>query len=51
MTQTQPRFLPKHSFENSWIPNYISGEHGLMLAIVAAIVGFWFWRKRVELPR
>lgn len=44
-------FFQNITVKNSWLSNYISGEHGLSLAIVAAAVGYWFWRKRGELPR
>lgn len=44
-------FFQNITAKNSDISNYISGEHGLMLAIVAAFIGFWFWRKRNELPQ
>jgi len=34
----------------SWLTNYISGQHGLMLALVSAAIGLWFWSKRANLP-
>ena len=43
-------FFQNLTTETSWLTHYISGEHGLMLAIVAAPVGYWFWRKRESLP-
>lgn len=43
-------FFQNITVKNSEISNYISDEHGLMLAIVAALTGLWFWRKRSELP-
>lgn len=36
--------------KTSWITHYISGEHGLMLGLVSLAFGYWFWRKRTELP-
>lgn len=36
--------------ETSWLTHYISGEHGLMLALVSIAIGFWFWSKRKQLP-
>lgn len=44
-------FFQNITVKNSEISNYISGEHGLMLAIMVALIGFWFWRKRDELPQ
>lgn len=38
------------TFETSWLTNYVSGEHGLMAAIVSAAAGYWFWRMRDQLP-
>jgi len=43
-------FFENLTTKTSWLTHYISGEHGLMLAITSAAVGFWFWRKRDELP-
>jgi membrane protease YdiL (CAAX protease family) len=37
--------------ETSRLTHYISGEHGLMLALVTAVVGYLFWRKRDSLPQ
>lgn len=37
--------------ETSSLTHYISGEHGLMLAFVAAGVAYLFWRKRDSLPQ
>jgi membrane protease YdiL (CAAX protease family) len=42
-------------FENltestSNLTNYISGEFGLMMSLVAAFAGYLFWRKRDALP-
>jgi len=37
--------------ETSNLTHYISGEHGLMLALIAAAVAYYFWRKRGELPQ
>lgn len=44
-------FFQNLTTETSWLTHYISGEHGLMLALVSAAVGFWFWfwRKRHKL--
>jgi len=36
--------------ETSSLTHYISGEHGLMLALVAAAAAYYFWRKRGSLP-
>jgi len=44
-------FFQNLNFKPSWLTKYISGEHGLMLAIVSATFGYWFWKKRGELPR
>lgn len=44
-------FFQNITVKNSDISNYISGEHGLMLAIVVVPVGLWFWLKRGELPQ
>jgi membrane protease YdiL (CAAX protease family) len=35
--------------ETSNLTHYISGEHGLMLALVTAVVGYLFWRQRTRL--
>jgi hypothetical protein len=42
-------------FENltettSNLTNYLSGEFGLMMSLVAAFAGYLFWRKRDALP-
>jgi len=37
--------------ETSRLTHYISGEHGLMLALITAVVGYLFWRKRDSLPQ
>ena len=47
-THTQG-FFQNLTVETSWLTHYISGEHGLMLALVSAFVGLWFWRWRDEL--
>jgi membrane protease YdiL (CAAX protease family) len=44
------------AFENltettSNLTNYISGEFGLMMSLVAAFTGYLFWRKRDSLPQ
>lgn len=36
--------------ETSWLTHYISGEHGLVLGLVSAAFGFWFWSKRNHPP-
>lgn len=46
-THTQG-FFENLTTETSWLTHYISGEHGLMLALVSAAVGFWFWRKSMS---
>lgn len=43
-------FFENLTIETSWLTNYVSGEHGLMLALVSAAVGYWFWRIRAEIP-
>jgi len=43
-------FFENLTTEKSWLTNYVSGEHGLMLAIVSAGIGYLFWLKRRELP-
>lgn len=43
-------FFQNVTTETSWLTNYVSGEHGLMLALVSAAFGYWFWRKRAYLP-
>lgn len=42
-------FFQNITIETSWMTNYVSGEHGLMLAIISAGMGYWFWRKRGSL--
>jgi hypothetical protein len=36
--------------ETSNLTNYISGEFGLMMSLVAVFAGYLFWRKRDALP-
>ena len=43
-------FFQNLTIETSWLTNYVSGEHGLMLAIVSAAAAYLFWRKRKGLP-
>ncbi|EPJ52912.1 MAG: hypothetical protein OFPI_12240 [Osedax symbiont Rs2] len=43
-------FFQNITVKNSEISNYVSGEYGLMLAVVTSLVAVWFWRKRNELP-
>ena len=43
-------FFQNLTTETSWLTHYISGEHGLMLALVSAAFGLWFWRKRELIP-
>ena len=43
-------FFQNLTIKTSWLTNYVSGEHGLMLAIVSAFAGYLFWRKRDSLP-
>lgn len=43
-------FFQNLTTETSWLTNYISGEHGLMLALVSAVIAYLFWRKRDSLP-
>jgi len=43
-------FFENLTIKTSWLTHYISGEHGLMLALVSAAVGFWFWSRRAQLP-
>jgi len=42
-------FFQNITIETSWMTHYVSGEHGLMLAIVSAALGYAFWRKRGSL--
>ena len=44
-------FFQNLTIETSNLTHYISGEHGLMLALVAAGFAYLFWRKRDELPQ
>ena len=44
-------FFQNLTTETSWLTNYVSGEHGLMLALVSAAIGYWFWTKRGELTK
>ncbi len=39
-------FFQPLTLETSNLTNYVSGEQGLMMALVAAIGGYLFWRKR-----
>jgi hypothetical protein len=39
------------TIENSNLTDYISGEYGLMMALVMAVTGYLFWRKRGSLPQ
>lgn len=39
-------FFQNITVKTSWLTNYISGEHGLMLALVAAAFSYWAWTKR-----
>jgi hypothetical protein len=44
------------AFENltettSNLINYISGEFGLLMSLVAVFAGYLFWRKRDSLPQ
>jgi membrane protease YdiL (CAAX protease family) len=43
-------FFQNLTTQTSWLTHYISGEHGLMLALVVAPFGLWFWSKRNDLP-
>lgn len=43
-------FFENLTIETSWLTNYISGQHGLMFALVSAAIGFWFWSKRANIP-
>ncbi|MBV1866897.1 MAG: CPBP family intramembrane metalloprotease [Marinosulfonomonas sp.] len=42
-------FFQNLTVKTSWLTHYISGEHGLMLAIVSAAAGYWFWSRRAQL--
>ena len=43
-------FFQNLTVETSYLTDYLSGEHGLMLALVAAVAGYLFWRMRGALP-
>ena len=43
-------FFQNLTTETSWLTHYISGEHGLMLALVSAAVGFLFWSRGAQSP-
>lgn len=43
-------FFQNLTVKTSWLTNYVSGEHGFMLAIVSAAAAYLFWRKRDGLP-
>jgi membrane protease YdiL (CAAX protease family) len=43
-------FFEQLTVETSNLTYYISGEFGLMSALVAVVVGYLFWRKRDSLP-
>ena len=43
-------FFQNLTTETSKLTHYISGEHGLMLAIVSAAIAYLFWRRRNSLP-
>ena len=43
-------FFQNMTTETSSLTHYISGEYGLMLGLVTAIVAYLFWRKRDSLP-
>lgn len=43
-------FFQNLTVKTSWLTHYVSGEHGLMLALVSAAAGCWFWSRRVQLP-
>ncbi|MCP4358079.1 MAG: CPBP family intramembrane metalloprotease, partial [Chloroflexi bacterium] len=43
-------FFQNLTIETSDLTNYISGEYGLMMALVTAAAGYFFWRKRGRLP-
>jgi len=44
-------FFQNMTVETSSLTHYISGEYGLMLALVTAVVAYFFWRKRGSLPQ
>lgn len=43
-------FFQNLTVKTSWLTHYVSGEHGLMLAIVSVGFGYLFWRQRGQLP-
>jgi membrane protease YdiL (CAAX protease family) len=43
-------FFQNLTTETSSLTNYVSGEHGLMLAVVSAAAAYLFWRRRDSLP-
>ena len=43
-------FFQNLTVKSSWLTNYVSGEHGFMLAIVSAVAAYFFWRMRDGLP-
>lgn len=43
-------FFQNVTIKTSWLTHYVSGEHGLMLALVSAAFAYWFWKKRDALP-
>lgn len=47
---SQSGVLSELTVNTSWLTNYLSGEHGFMLAIVSAAAAYLFWRKRDNLP-
>ena len=44
-------FFQNMTTETSSLTHYISGEYGLMLALVSAVVAYLFWRNRDKLPQ
>lgn len=44
-------FFQNMTSETSSLTHYISGEYGLMMALVTAVVAYLFWRKRNSLPQ
>ena len=43
-------FFQNLTIKTSWLTNYVSGEHGFMLAIVSAAAAYLFWNRRDRLP-
>ncbi len=43
-------FFQNLTIETSDWTNYISGEYGLMMALVTAVAAYLFWRKLDSLP-